>query len=677
MHDARQMYRPGLHLAYLEEGNSAYSLEQILTPEKQALFRPCGVQTPNFGYSAKGYWLRFGVERAPSAPPSEEEWLLELENVFLDTVQIYQMVQGQLVYQSLTGDAFPFAQRPVQYRYFVFPLRLPESGRLDVYLHIRSISAKQFPMRIAEEGRFFTQAQSSDALIFLIMGAGSLLFLYSLGLFIKTRGRLFIFYSFFNLSSLALMLAYNGLLFQYLTPRLPVWNNLYFNLSALTTVYWAAMFALEFLNTKAFYPWVYARRHFLLLLVLLTLCLQLYAVFIEPLWLVWQSVLLSGLAIAYLFFGVGLGLLTIGKNHRPLYYYLMAWLIVFLGGAMVSLRLQGYLSENFLTVHLFQFSYILESLILSLGLGDLIIRQRIEKELMQAETIRLLKENQRIVNEQNQQLESLVRERTEALHASNEELTQNNEELKISYEKLDVQSQVLQQLNATKDRLFAIIGHDLRTPIHSLKGLMELVETQSIAPGDFFNLTAKLRNSVEHVHFTLNNLLQWANAQMQGLLTQTKVVYLYALAEENCLLLQEMAQLKNIQLHNQIHPEEKALADPDHIKLIFRNLLGNALKFTPSGGQVWLKAKAEAGFCVVEVKDTGIGLAPEILSQVFKTDLLPSRRGTAGEKGTGLGLALCQEFVRKNGGKIWVESEISRGTTFYFTLPLSPASALV
>ncbi|NJL12719.1 MAG: HAMP domain-containing histidine kinase [Microscillaceae bacterium] len=368
--------------------------------------------------------------------------------------------------------------------------------------------------------------------------------------------------------------------------------------------------------------------------------------------------------------------MTIGKNHRPLYYYLLAWLIVFLGGMLASLRLQGYLGDNFLTVHLFQFSYILESLILSLGLGDHIIRQRVEKEMMQAETIRLLEENQRMVNTQNQQLETLVRERTDALHASNEELTQNNEELKISYEKLDTQSQALQQLNATKDRLFAIIGHDLRAPIHSLKGLMELVEAQKIAPSDFFNLTSKLRNSVEYVHFTLNNLLHWANAQMQGLTTQPKEVCLHTLATENCLLLQDMALLKNILIHNQIDPKDKVFADPDHLKLIFRNLLGNALKFTPPGGQVWLKAKSEAGLCVVEVKDTGLGIAPETITRVFKTDLLPSLRGTAGEKGTGLGLALCQEFVRKNGGNIWVESEVSQGTTFYFTLPLSPTSLL-
>ncbi|NJL12720.1 MAG: hypothetical protein HC913_06825 [Microscillaceae bacterium] len=305
LQDARQMYVPGLHLEYLEEGSPAYTLEQILAQERQALFKPCGVQIPNFGYSAKGYWLRFGVERPSSLTFSEEEWLLTLENVFLDTVQIYQLGRGQVLYKTLTGDSFPFAQRPVAYRYFVFPLRLPESGRLDVYLHIRSISAKQFPMHIAEEGRFFTQAQSTDALLFLILGAGGLLALYSLGLFVKTHARLFLFYSLFNFASLSLILAYNGLIFQYLTPRQPVWNNLIFNLSAMLTVYSAAMFALEFLNTKVFYPRVYARRHLLALPILLIFCLQFYAVFFEPLWLVWQSTMLSSLTVIYLFLGLG------------------------------------------------------------------------------------------------------------------------------------------------------------------------------------------------------------------------------------------------------------------------------------------------------------------------------------------------------------------------------------
>jgi signal transduction histidine kinase len=132
--------------------------------------------------------------------------------------------------------------------------------------------------------------------------------------------------------------------------------------------------------------------------------------------------------------------------------------------------------------------------------------------------------------------------------------------------------------------------------------------------------------------------------------------------------LSEVAQSKKIDLSNLVEVLTQVSADIDHVKLILRNLLSNALKFTPQGGSVSIKADVEKNFVKVSVSDTGVGMTEEKLSKLF-TSAVTSTKGTDEEKGTGLGLMLCKDFVEKNGGQIWAESQIGKGSTFYFTLP--------
>jgi two-component system, sensor histidine kinase and response regulator len=284
-------------------------------------------------------------------------------------------------------------------------------------------------------------------------------------------------------------------------------------------------------------------------------------------------------------------------------------------------------------------------------------------------------------NRQTRQNNRLLQEKNEEIATQNEEIAQQNEELIQSQEEISTQRDLvaeknkdLEELNATKDKLFAIIGHDLRSPLNSLKGLLELANNQHISPEEFRLLASKLSNGVESAHFTLNNLLEWANTQMQGLVTEPTNIDLQQIAQENINLLSSTATAKQIQLINQIQENSWAFADPHQISLVLRNLINNAIKFTPIHGQVKLDAYLIAQEWQIWVSDTGLGMDEDTQKKIFTKEAYFTTRGTIGEKGTGLGLLLCQEMIEKNQGKIWLESKPNEGTIFKFTLMSSSNS---
>lgn len=244
-----------------------------------------------------------------------------------------------------------------------------------------------------------------------------------------------------------------------------------------------------------------------------------------------------------------------------------------------------------------------------------------------------------------------------------------NSELKELNKHLNEKGIELGQMNDTKDRLFAIIGHDLRSPINSLKGLFDLLDKHTISEEEFKHYASKLRNNVEHVLFTLNNLLLWAHAQMQGIETHAKPIFVAPIIEEVQQLLQEFANGKGVQLSVEITGKQRVYADPDHVKLIMRNLISNAIKFTPGGGTVRVLGSTLNGSPLFSVIDSGVGMSDATLQSLFKKQSYKASSGTNGEKGTGLGLVLCHDFVKKNGGSIWAESIPGKGSTFHFTLP--------
>jgi len=244
---------------------------------------------------------------------------------------------------------------------------------------------------------------------------------------------------------------------------------------------------------------------------------------------------------------------------------------------------------------------------------------------------------------------------------------------------------MLSELNADKDKLFAIISHDLRSPFNSLLGNAQLLANRinQWSQEDIQEMGHSIYSQAQAAHRLLENLLTWSQLQRGRIGFAPGPIELCELAENTVDLFSEIAQGKQIRLEQTIEAGLVVYADEHMVDTVLRNLTANALKFTPAWGHVILSAhrngaspegNANLELIEVTVTDTGVGLSQADIDKLFRIDVHHTTPGTAQEKGTGLGLILCQEMVTKNGGQIWVESEVSQGTTVTFTVPATACS---
>ncbi len=244
-----------------------------------------------------------------------------------------------------------------------------------------------------------------------------------------------------------------------------------------------------------------------------------------------------------------------------------------------------------------------------------------------------------------------------------------NIELNANKQSLEKNEHQLRDINKTKDKLFSIIGHDLRGPIGAFQGLLKLFKDGEISKDEFLGFIPKLSADIEHISFTLNNLLSWGQTQMNGATTKPSVISLDTLVADNIKLLSEIAVGKSIKMISQFTGNTMAWSDGNQIDIVIRNLISNALKFTPVNGMITIGATEKSDQWEVFVRDTGVGMPKEITEKIFSENSNITTYGTNNEKGTGLGLSLCKEMVEKNKGTIWVDSIVRKGSCFFFTVP--------
>ena len=228
------------------------------------------------------------------------------------------------------------------------------------------------------------------------------------------------------------------------------------------------------------------------------------------------------------------------------------------------------------------------------------------------------------------------------------------------------------ELNATKDKLFSIIAHDLRTPFSSILGFSELLIEDA---KDFDELETEeylklINTTAKSTLVLLDNLLNWAKSQTGTLIYKPKKIVLSSIIEETVKNSNATAKIKNISI-NQIQTDKIAVnADENMLKTILRNLISNAIKFTKPEGCITISAIPKHTYVEISVSDNGVGINNKTLKKLFDISENTTSKGTKKEKGSGLGLILCKEFVEKHKGDIWVESKIGKGSVFKFTLPL-------
>ena len=243
---------------------------------------------------------------------------------------------------------------------------------------------------------------------------------------------------------------------------------------------------------------------------------------------------------------------------------------------------------------------------------------------------------------------------------------------KKAEEEIKLKNELLQTINAEKDKFFSILAHDLKGPLSSFLGVTQILAEgiQNMSLEEIKEITINMKESAYNIYDLLENLLEWSRLK-RGLMEFNPEKVNVKQITITCLeVLKESARKKNILIGSSFPADIEVNADLHMLETVIRNLVSNAIKFTPIGGKVAVEVK-NIGDQSIEVKiiDSGIGMSPELKDKLFLLNEKTSRKGTEGEPSTGLGLLLCKEFIEKHGGKIWVESEVGKGSTFNFTIP--------
>jgi len=244
-------------------------------------------------------------------------------------------------------------------------------------------------------------------------------------------------------------------------------------------------------------------------------------------------------------------------------------------------------------------------------------------------------------------------------------------QLKLVREKLSETNINLQKANQDKDKLLSIIAHDLSNPFTVLITFSKLLidSFDDFSKEDVMNYLKTFYQTSKQGYNLLDNLLKWSKSQTGKMEAEPVLIDLKDLVEENITLLYSQAKSKKIQLSNNVPEDLLAYADLNMILTVIRNLVTNAIKFTNEGGAIDISGVSHQSFIEIKVKDNGVGIEPANLEKIFRIDVKHSTVGTAHERGTGLGLMLCKEFIERNMGKLIVHSKVGEGSEFSFLLP--------
>jgi len=644
----------GKNIHFFEDLNDSLTILNIQKPEIQSRFKK-GTKDI-FAHPAIGsaFWFKFSV----SNHCAEDLWL-EIGSTYAWYIDLY--VKDSLdgfTKVAETGTMRPENTKFYDHNLFWLPLNKAKQSKVqNYYLRISAALPLEIPLHIGTIRSLSKQRDISNYLTAGFIGLMLIVFLYSLFIYFSTKDHVYIWYlGYLFLMGISMPYANSHPFIQkinFLFMDKQWWNN-YFLVWHSPVYFFIGMFCIKYLNLKEQLPFIY--KTIIAEITLLCIVAPLLNVFGFGLVNIINSfqVLVLLLYLTCLFTAYYL----IFKGNKYARFYVLGWTFMIIHVFIFFATVNGYFPYSNYSRNALYFGVGLEVWMFSLALGDRMNLIRLEKEFAQNKYLDLVKS-------QNETLQKNVNERTAQLEEALEELESANSELMA-------QSDQLAEMNNSKDKLFSILGHDLRSPIASLKVILELVVNKTIGAEEFNVFANKFKLKIDNVLFLLNNLFQWANTQKNGIVTKPTSILLHNIIEQNIEILTINTEMKKIKINNNVSEDLYVFCDMNQINIIILNLLNNAVKFTRKDGIIAVDTEIiDNKFVQISIQDNGLGMDAETQKNIFNPYHQISTAGTDGETGTGLGLSLCKDFVESNGGTIRIESATGIGSTFYFTLPLS------
>ncbi|MDT8448136.1 MAG: sensor histidine kinase [bacterium] len=594
---------------------------------------PLDLGTVSLGYRSRPVWLHLRVNNQGT----RRHWLFEQAHWTTSTLDLYQVGPGGEVTHQLSGSSLPYDQRPFDHRHLVFPLSFEAGTTYDLYFRAQSLYPLEFQTFIWNPKSFVSHVGVTEGLLMLFFGMLLAMLAFNLLVQLVVPDRVYLLYVAY-VANMGLFLAVlDGVALQYLWPKWPVWNlwAMPFFVSTASTA--AILFAQRFLRTLERAP----KLH--------------WALFIFPVWSwsIFAAMLLFGYQFEFLFglfglaiapFLLGTSLYLLFQGHKEALVFSIAWLSPMVGVAILAMTLLGWVPNNRYTLYLINVGLLADVVLLSVAMSHRINLARREQGAAQAKLYELELRH-------SQQLESEVQKRTEQLRQSESELLRTNR---------------------AKDRLFSIIGHDLRGPMGALYGTLALLDKNHLEmeTEDRADFLATTHRASRFLFDLLCNLLDWAKTQTQDIEVNAQAFDWVHQAQEIASVYQPLAQGKQVELKLDLPPSAWVVTDPALSATILRNLVHNALKFTPKGGEVVVGGRwTEAKDWEVEVRDQGVGMDAARLRSVLGAAQLEPGEDTDEETSSGLGLVLCRQLGQLLGTQLQAESEPGQGSRFWFQLP--------
>jgi signal transduction histidine kinase len=614
----------GKRVSVLKDQHNSFTLEQVIRMGNAGKFVRSREQILNLGNSTAAFWIKIRYQN-----PGRQTVYLIVDVPNIDYIDFYLADDhGGLIHQHTGSLSAPNSAVPATNRYLFELLPTHASGQgKDIYLKVRSDNMMLLALKITDAKTLISSGNYKIGFESLYSGILIMLFIFNIFLFISVKDKTYLYYAVYVCALFIYVVLYlrgYGYIFGTDFRR---FVNLYPHAFASLATIAAFFFSWEFLGIKERVPKMVPVYK---LMVCLWIILLIIAIFGGKSIL---AVLVNYLTFISCIVAWYAGLCAYRNGLKSALYYLIAWFAVGLSFVIVLLGLTDIIPYYDLSYEIGPIGTTIEMLFLSFALGDRFNHIQQEKNLIE-------KENLKLVLSHNERLEVVVEERTRKLSKA----------------------------NAEKDKLFSIVAHDLRSPFHSLVSILELNDNDMLDFEELKMLLQETRKNVDHIHLTLNNLLYWAKGQMNMPGSNPESFDLEAMAERLVLVYQPLSMSKKIKLITSVSGSCNVFADVNEITLVFRNLIDNALKFSPQDSLIRIVMEQHIG----EVRISVCNVAQENNTNQFETLLDPegffSTPGTNNEQGIGLGLHLCREYIQLNGGDMQVVVK-DHQVTISFSLP--------
>ncbi|HVE60482.1 MAG TPA: sensor histidine kinase, partial [Chitinophagaceae bacterium] len=574
-------------------------------------------------------------------------------------------------YKLQTGSLLPLTERSIQANTNAFRLFIKSNEKATVWLKLQSVysiyTPRNYDLSIKTEAEFMRQDNKRLLWQGIFLGVILIMSLYNFFIGVAVKDVSYLYYVLSIVGIGTYFAFYYGFGIEYLWPKRPLWDTFCY----LIIVPFSGLMRLLFTRTYLHTPQLLPNTNFLMNILMglnifvMSFGLIAYLFKIDIILILIEIIGFTGTAIHLLMLIAGI--IAYSEKYRPAKYFIWANLVLVVGAILFIGRELGLLQDNFMTRYLVQIGFLIQVVVFSLGLASRLnaMRGQLAKEMLEKERVALEREREKkeLIEQQRKELLVQVEQQTKDLKNKNVELEKSFALVKESENKQT-------ELNELKNKLFSIISHDLRNPLATMQSFLKLITEHhhKLNEDEKQKLFTQAQQSLDNLNLLMYNLLQWSRSQMNLLEFKSEKISVRPILENAATVLQLNAHMKNIAVKVQSEENLCVYADKEMTEFVVRNLISNAIKFSHRNNTIAVKAYQQDNSIVIEVQDSGIGLTENKIKKLLEMNTTVSSRGTEKEKGTGLGLLISKEFIKKNNGRLYIISEPGKGSSFSFTL---------